>query len=541
MGLASGVLDDILVRDPCHATTIGDHRFDDRLPDLTQDGVAEFARVLLRHQQFLDRVDDRALSRFATADLRILRRGVARRLFDLTVLRRNEWDPMAWNPSDALYELAARPYAPDAVRARALARRLAAVPEFLDNARHTLGAMPAVHIHTARAQLGQVGRMLRQSAPALLDQPGVASAAEAALLAIDRHRTWLQSQLPQSMSVPAAVGPEIYQGVLAHHLGQSAEVDADVLLAAAEDELEDVLDSLASTAAKVARGTMADRSVIPDTLAAVGRRGLLDDTTVLAAATAGLRAATDFLADHGLVTVPDLDLRVETMPPVRRGISVAYCDAPGGLERAALPTVIGIAPPPDSWEAARRESYYGEYNRHLLADLMVHEAMPGHALQLACARSAPAPTDTRSVMPSGLFIEGWAVYAEEMMADRGFAPAAGGAGELRLQQLKMRLRAVINTILDIRIHTRGMTEAEARRLMATKGFQEDGEITVKWDRARLTCGELPTYYIGYRQVAALTADLAARNPTWTDRQVHDTVLSQGSVPPDIARSLVGLE
>ena len=541
VGLAGGVLDDILVRDPVHATRIGDHRFDGRLPDLTHDGADEFARVLQRHQQFLDRIEDRALSRFAAADLNILRRGVARLIFDLTILRRNEWDPLVWNPASALHSLVERPFAPVAVRARSLAERLALVPEFLDNARHTLTRMPAVHVATAIAQLGAIGPMLRETAADLLAQPGVAARAETALGAIERHRVWLRSQLAAAATTPSAVGPEIHHGVLVHHLGMAPDTDADEILADAEDDLERILDALASTAAKVGGGTMADRAVIPDTLRAVADSAMSSPDDLLDLSERALEGAAAFLAQRDLLTIPAMDLRLELMPPVHRGVSVAYCDAPGALETADLPTVISLAPPPQSWDEERRRSFHAEYNRHMLVDLMVHEALPGHALQLAVARRAQAPTDVRAAMPSGVFIEGWAVYAEELMAHRGFAADPGARGELRLQQLKMQLRSVINAILDIRVHTRGMTEAEARRLMATKGFQEDAEIVGKWDRARLTCGQLPTYYLGYRQVADIVDDLAERNSTWTVRQVHDAVLSQGSGPPDILRSLLGLE
>ena len=541
MGLASGVLDDILVRDPVHATDIGDHRFDGRLADYTQDGTDEFARVLQRHQQFLDRIEDRALSRFAAADLQILREGVARRVFDLTVLRRHEWDPLLWNPAGALYSLSARPFAPASVRARSLRQRLLAVPEFLDNARHTLSGMPAIHVTTAISQLGQIGPMLAETADDLLAERGVADAAEAALAAVARHQVWLDQQLPGAATVPAAIGPELYAGVMTHHLGMGAEPDPDALLAAAEDDLARVLDITASVAAKFGRSTMAADSVISDTLGRLAAESDVTEDSIIDVAAEALESAAQFLSDRRLVTVPPMDVRLELMPAVHRGVSVAYCDAPGALETADLPTLIGIAPAPQSWDEPRRRSYYEEYNRHLLYDLMVHEAVPGHALQLAHARNAHAPTHVRAAMPSGLFIEGWAVYAEELMAHRGFVVEGGRRGSFRLHQLKMQLRVIINTILDVRVHTRGMTEAEARRLMATKGFQQEGEIVGKWNRARLTSGQLPTYYVGYKEVASIVADLDDSRRDWDLQQVHDAVLSHGSVPPRILRSLVGLE
>lgn len=538
VGLAAAVVDDLLARDPAHATRVGDHRFDSRLPDLTQDGIDEFARVLQRHAAFLDSVDSRALSRVTAADLQILRAGVGSRLFDLTRVRAHSWNPLVWNPADALHSLVSRDFAPAAERAAALRERLSGVPEMLENARHTLGEMPAPHVRTAIDQIGQIEPMLSRLPDALADGPGVRDAAAAAADAVQGHVSWLRSRLAESHRDPA-LGPELFAGVLQHHLDSSP--DPDELLARAEDSLEAVLDDLASQSAKFLRGSMADRSVIPKALDRLAADSDVDDGNILDVARSALDAAAAFAAERRLVTVPDLDIRVEPMPGVYRGVAVAHCDAPGQLEPVPLPTTIAISPAPERWGSQRRHSYYREYNRHLLYDLMVHEGVPGHALQLHRAAGALSPTSARAALPSALFVEGWAVYAEEMMAHRGFAVSAKQRPSLRIQQLKMQLRTIINTILDIRFHTRGMTEAEGRRLMATRGYQQEAEIVGKWRRAQLTHGQLSTYYVGYLQLAQVINDLDERQRDWSLRQVHDAVLAHGSVPPRVLPALVGLE
>src|SRR5690606_29890786 len=111
------------------------------------------------------------------------------------------------------------------------------------------------------------------------------------------------------------------------------------------------------------------------------------------------------------------------------------------------------------------------------------------------------------------FVEGWALYAEELMAEHGF-----GGPEVRLQQLKMRLRAIINAILDQKIHAAGMTEQEAMDLMMTQGFQEEGEAAGKWRRAQLTSTQLSTYFVGYSEVADIRRAHEARNGPIADWQ-----------------------
>jgi uncharacterized protein (DUF885 family) len=168
--------------------------------------------------------------------------------------------------------------------------------------------------------------------------------------------------------------------------------------------------------------------------------------------------------------------------------------------------------------------------------------MPGHVLQLARARQCVRPTRVRAAGMSGPFVEGWAVYVEEVLASAGYAPDddARSAVAFELQQQKMAARGVINTILDIGVHADGMTEADAMALMTDRGFQEEGEAAGKWRRALLTAGQLPTYFAGYRAVSSIAADLRVLHPDWSDAQVHDLMLAHGSPAPRHLRTLLGL-
>jgi uncharacterized protein (DUF885 family) len=198
-------------------------------------------------------------------------------------------------------------------------------------------------------------------------------------------------------------------------------------------------------------------------------------------------------------------------------------------------TFIAVSPTPKDWTAERVASFYREYNRHMVHNLMVHEAMPGHYLQLQHSRRFTGATRLRAALWSGPFVEGWAVYAEELMARHEY-PGEGDPAAVRMQQLKMQLRMVINAILDARVHARGMTEAEAMTLMTARGFQEDGEASGKWRRAQLTSAQLSTYYVGYTEVADLAADLRRRG--LPERAAHDSMLAHGSPPARLLRELV---
>ncbi len=109
-----------------------------------------------------------------------------------------------------------------------------------------------------------------------------------------------------------------------------------------------------------------------------------------------------------------------------------------------------------------------------------------------------------------------------------------------MQQLKMQLRCTINAILDVRVHSRGMTREEAMRLMTVRGHQEDSEAAGKWRRALLTSAQLSTYYVGHQEVSAIVRDLSAEQPGDSVREVNDTVLAHGSPSPRLLRLLLEL-
>ncbi|MBU6400718.1 MAG: DUF885 family protein, partial [Verrucomicrobia bacterium] len=184
-----------------------------------------------------------------------------------------------------------------------------------------------------------------------------------------------------------------------------------------------------------------------------------------------------------------------------------------------------VSPPPRDWDAQRVNSYLEEYNRYLLQILTLHEAYPGHYVQLEYANRCPSLI--RRVLDSGPFVEGWAVYTEQMMLDQGYG---GGDLALRLSQLKFYLRAVANAILDHRMHCDGMTEAEAMKLMVDECFQSEGEARLKVIRAEQSSCQLSTYFVGRMAIYRLRQRVARELGDRFDlERFHEAVLANGSV------------
>jgi uncharacterized protein (DUF885 family) len=391
-----------------------------------------------------------------------------------------------------------------------------------------------VHLETAIGQFaGTIGLVESEIDAALGSAPQCADIIEkvrpAALAALAEHRDWLSAQLAGGTEfADPRIGADKFARKLS--LTLNAAADADAILARANADLDRVSAEIAELAAEMGGSV---REVL-DRLAADAP----DDANILGFCRDALAAQIAFVRDQELVTVYDDPVEVIEMPEIDRGVAVAYCDPPGPLETTPLATFLAVSPTPADWSAERVASFYREYNKHLVHNLMVHEAMPGHYLQLMhSARFAGSGTPVRAAFWSGSFVEGWAVYAEEVMAAHGY-PGTGDPRTVRMQQLKMQLRMTLNAILDAGVHAHGMTEAEAMALMLDRAFQEEGEAAGKWRRALLTSSQLSTYYVGYTEVGDLARDLRAAQPALSERHLHDTMLAHGSPPARLLRTLL---
>jgi hypothetical protein len=536
---ARTTLDGMLELLPELATEAGDHRHDGRLTVGTAAHYEQVSRWAGERLAGLAAIESGRLSPQNRVDAQILANHLARLRFGIDDLREYEWDPMAANPGRALYLLLARDFAPLPERLRSAAGRLACLPESLAAARSVLTTMSEVHIETALIQFAGTERLISGELATLAGQANGAgrelgAAVPAALAAIAEHMAWLRQRLADGARDgfrDPRLGPELFAAKL--RLVLDTELTAGEVLARAEADLAVASEEIAVAAARF--GGPADGvGRVLDSLAADAP----DDTTVLGLVRAAFGAEREFVAAHDLVTVFGDPLEVIQMPEVDRGVAIAYCDVPGALETAPLPTFIAVSPTPEGWPAERVRSFYREYNRHMVHNLMIHEAMPGHALQFEHSRRFTGSTPVRAVLRSGPFVEGWAVYAEQLMGAHGY-PGDGDPAAVGMQRLKMKLRMIINAVMDARVHGSGMTEAEAMALMTGRGYQEEGEAVAKWRRVLLTSAQLSTYFVGFTEVSGLAASLRAAHPDWRDRQLHDAVLGHGMPPVRHLRTLLG--
>jgi uncharacterized protein (DUF885 family) len=146
------------------------------------------------------------------------------------------------------------------------------------------------------------------------------------------------------------------------------------------------------------------------------------------------------------------------------------------------------------------------------------------------------PSTLRAVLGSGSFVEGWAVYAEEMMIESGFR---ANDPLYRLSQLKVQLRTITNSIIDQAIHVDGMTQEEMMSFLTQTAFQEEREAAGKWRRAQLSVTQLSTYFVGFQEhLETRTAARQRQGAAFNLKAYHDGVLAFGSPPGRFARQLL---
>jgi len=545
--LANNYLDQMLAFNPEWATNLGDHRFDGEISDLSEAGFRarlEFNRAYL---DTLANFDAGKLSMANRIDYDILKEHCSSEIFMIAEVKEYRWNPTMYNPGDGIYNILARDYAPLPERLAAVKSRLLKIPEMLEAARTNLVNPPPIMTQTAIRQNPGVINLIMDGLQPYLDevpemQDEFSAARSRAIAALDHYGRWLESDLLPRSNGNFRLGTEKWRRKLQYSL--SSDLTPEEILASAEQDLLATREEMYEVALPLFRdyfgGHVDDQSPGKDAVIRRVLARLADDhptnETIVPQAREGLQKITEFVRKEKLVTVPEDPVEIIVMPEHQRGFAIGYCDSPGPLEKNGT-TFYAISPTPKDWSAERAETFYREYNDYMLEDLTIHEAMPGHYLQIAHANKFKASTPLRAIFSSGVFVEGWATYAEQLMVEAGY-----GGPELQMQQLKMRLRLIINAIIDQKIHTAGMTEGEAMEMMMVDGFQEEGEAAGKWIRAQLSSTQLSTYYVGNLEINGLRDSYTKKHGGKIDLfTFHNELLSFGSPAPKYVRELMDLD
>lgn len=536
--------------EPIRATMLGDHRFDDRLDDISAPArKANLERTRSTLAELGAKADYRKLSRDAQIDFEIFKHALEAEIWANETFTPFEDDPRIYGAylTEGVYLLLTQSTLPKETNLKNAAERMKHIPRIVATARTTIKGADKIKTETAILQTkGAIGFYREEMftiAGLKVGEAPLAEPAKGAIAALEAHLRFLETEVLPGARESWRIGTEKFAKKL--DLELDSGISAAEVLAEAEAEAKRVEAEMAEIAGRL-WGTFFPGAPKPRDDAA-GRRALvakvLDQVaakhgspeTLIADAKSEVEEIKRFIRERRILSLPNPDkCAVIVMPEFMRGNSVAYLNPAPPLDPRAR-SEYAISPPPSSWTPERVESFLREYNRSMLKILSIHEGYPGHYVQLEYGNRCPSLI--RKVLASGTFAEGWAVYTERMMLDQGFG---GGDLGLRLAQLKFYLRAVINAILDRKMHTMGMTDAEARSLLMDRAFQTDGEATGKIIRSKQSSCQLSTYFVGALAFKRLRAKAErALGEKFDLMKFHESVLSHGTPPVKYLPELVG--
>ena len=513
---------------PEEAASVGLESHAGLLRPYDDDDIGALMSLDQKMHSALDEIDDEALDPDRTIDYRLMKSAVSVELHDL---QERDWryrDPLVYVPVRGIYQLLIHPV-PN-VQA-AIKHRLAAIPDSLRGARARLSTTPAtvvpVWLRSAVEQC-EIGagfirdlgrhRLISEmfSNPARL-QPLFDDASHA----LDEFAQFLRRDILPGATGDFAVGRDRFNRLLKEN--HFFDVSADEMLVFGERLLAETEADLKAQAEDMHEG--GDINALLDEVRGrhPGPEKLLD------AYRKRMRDAYKWLQQHDLVTLPESE-------------SLHIQDTPGFL-KPLIP--FAAYEPPMPCNPKQRGLYYvttsddeallAEHNEYSIDLTSVHESYPGHHLQFVTANIHHAGNMTRSIHASASLYEGWALYCEDLMQEQGFLDRK----EHRFIMLRDRLWRALRVIIDVKIHTQGMSIAEAVTLMIDRlGFdQQQAEGELAWYSSAPT---VPLCYAtGYELIKAVR-EYQQRKDDFNLKAFHDALLQQGSIAlPLVIRRMFG--
>ena len=517
-----------LALSPVSATQTGYHehngvQLDELLDDYSPAGIDNQRKFYEGFQTRIAALNSAVLDKEQQADLQIIRNNLELALLELNTIQSYKHNPTVYVElaGNALFTPYVLEYAAKDRRYQHIIKRLQKIPVLFDQARANLSDAPEVWNRVAREEnegtIGLIDKTLRGAVP----EPQKADyekAAGPAVAALKDFDSWLANDLSKKTS-DWRLGKEKYARKFDYVLATGKTPEQ--LLSEAEADLK-------ATRAEMEK--LAAPKTPKQVLDGIARQHATPETYI-AQAKKTLEEATTFVREKGLVSLsPRSNLEVIETPEFMRGIYAVGGFNPAPPLQPELGAFYWITPIPESWQKDRIESKLREYNNYGLQHLTVHEAMPGHYVQLEYANDVQPRSRRllRNVFGNGAYVEGWAVYTQQLMTDQGYPDNSLG---MRMTWLKQLLRLLANAILDVRLQTMGMTDQQALDLMINDAYQEKEEATAKLQRAQLSSCQLPTYFAGWKGwLTARDHYRQQKGSAFSLREFHERALKESAVP-----------
>jgi uncharacterized protein (DUF885 family) len=529
-------LDDLWKQNPDWATTVGYHKYDSLLvipSDKNRDQAIHFTKTQM---DSLSRFDLSGLSEPNKIDYHMIQNQMESMQWNMEQLKAYQWDPSSYNVISTFAYILNEHYAPLAKRLRNFYQKMAFIPAYYKEAVKQIKNPVAELTSLAIDQhLGGVSvietdfadSLKKTNIPAaeqklMLDRAKVSAEAIKAFAA---YLKALKNDKPRSFRL----GKGLYEAKFKFEI--QAEASAQQTYNSAVERKKYLHREMIKLSKQLWPKYFAGKPMPKDSFQLIAQ--MIDTLSAKHVAPGEFQSAiekqlpklTAFITSKDLLTLdPSKPLVVRKEPGYMAGVAGASVSSPGPYDKEGNTyfNVGSLA----GWAPERAESYLREYNQYIMQILCIHEAIPGHYTQLVYANKSPSII--KSVLGNGAMVEGWAVYAEQMMLDAGFG---NNEPEIRLMWYKWNLRSVCNTILDYSVHANGMTKEQAIKLLTKEAFQQQAEAEGKWKRVSVSSVQLTSYYTGYKEITALRDEWKKKKANaYKLKEFNEKFLSYGSAP-----------
>jgi uncharacterized protein (DUF885 family) len=527
--LSDDYIDGYLAWRPADGVALGYHQYDGKVTDLSKESMGKELGRLKSFDQQLGVMDSTSLSAKMFYDYRILRSAIKNEIFSFEDLGAYDKNPMTYAGAVDLSIYIKRDFAPLEDRVKSIIAIEKSIPNIFAAAKQNLlDSLPKPYVETAiQIAQGSADFWGGDMKVALKDvkndslMTAFNAANQTAIAAANDFAAWLQKvKLPKANN-KYAIGEASYKKMLLYSEGITLSPEKVLEIGLAELKKQQ---AVFNAAAKTINPNKKPIDVYHDL-----QQDHPTAENLIPDVRKNVEAIRRFLVDKSIVSVPaKVNLEVKETPQYARATSTASNDDPGPFETKATEAFYYVTPVDPKWTLLQKEDWLRQFDYYTTDNVTIHEAYPGHYIQFLHMNASPA-TRIEKIFGSYAFIEGWAHYCEQMMADVGYGHNGDTvlAAKYRLAQTGDALLRLCRLCVSVKTHCQGMKLDDATRFFMNNWYQGEKPSYQEALRGTFDPGYL-FYTVGKLEFMKLRADYEKQEgANFTLKKFHDEVLNHG--------------
>ena len=530
---------------PLQGVSLGFHQYDGKIGDFTRLAIDAEVERLKRFQDQLGKLDAGKLSKRAEIDRRILLTAIARELFQIVEMGSFEKNPMTYAGALNVNIYIKRDFKPLEDRVRDIVTIEDQAGNIMTAAKTNLASTlpkPYVElaIQIANGSADFLEKDLVAAVQEMKDEALMAAFQDAnkkAAAALRDFASWLTKEKLPKATGDFSLGAAKYQKMLTST--ELVDLPPEKLLALGLQRLKEEQQIFAN-AAKIIDPKKTPLEVFKQIQSEHPKPGeLIPDVAK------DLDQIRQWVLDHHIVAIPsDVRATVTETPPFARATTFASMDTPGPFEKKATQAYYYVTPTESDWTEQQKNEWLTSFNFYTSDIVSIHEAYPGHYVQFLHLNGSPA-TQVEKIFGSYAFVEGWAHYCEKMMLDEGYGSAPNPTAEQKIRVAKYRMAQADEALLrlcrlcvSIKLHTQGMSVADAAKFFHENCYYEDKPSLAEAMRGTFDPGYL-NYTLGKWEILKLRDDYKAQEGvSFSIEKFHDEILNHGMPPIRLLREII---